>query len=185
MATHTDPPKAPDTKPGAKPVAKDDLQTLPLAEVEKRLNSSPNGLTDAEAKKRLTQYGPNEIAEKKTNALLKFLSYFWGPIPWMIEVAVVLSADRSPLARLLHHSRAAPRQRDHRLLGRARGGQRDRRVEGAARDQGAREARRQMDHAARERPGSRRRDPPASGRHRSRRRASAGRATKSRWINRR
>jgi H+-transporting ATPase len=92
MATRTDPPKAPDTKPGVKPVAKDDLQKLPLAEVEKRLSSSPNGLSEAEAKKRLTQYGPNEIAEKKTNALLKFLGYFWGPIPWMIEVAVVLSA---------------------------------------------------------------------------------------------
>jgi H+-transporting ATPase len=92
MATHTDRPKAPDTKPGAKPVAKDDLQTLPLPEVEKRLNSSPNGLTAAEAKTRLTKYGANEIAEKRTNALLKFLNYFWGPIPWMIEIAVVLSA---------------------------------------------------------------------------------------------
>jgi H+-transporting ATPase len=71
--------------------AKDDLKTLPIAEVEKKLGSSPDGLTDAEAKKRLTQYGPNEIAEKKTNPLLKLLTYFWGPIPWMIEVAVVLS----------------------------------------------------------------------------------------------
>src|SRR5665811_2422426 len=47
--------------------------------------------TQTEAEKRLTQYGPNEIEEKKTNPLLKFLSYFWGPIPWMIEVAVILS----------------------------------------------------------------------------------------------
>ena len=39
----------------------------------------------------MAQYGPNEIAEHKTNALLKFLTYFWGPIPWMIEIAVVLS----------------------------------------------------------------------------------------------
>jgi H+-transporting ATPase len=70
---------------------KDDLKTLPIAEVEKKLGSSPDGLTDAEAKKRLSQYGPNEIAEKKTNAFLKLLTYFWGPIPWMIEVAVVLS----------------------------------------------------------------------------------------------
>ena len=75
----------------SKPDAKDDLKTLPIAEVEKRLSSSPDGLTDTEAKKRLTQYGPNEITEKKTNFLLKFLSYFWGPIPWMIEVAVILS----------------------------------------------------------------------------------------------
>jgi H+-transporting ATPase len=76
----------------SKPIDKDDLQTLPLAEVEKKLGSSPDGLTQAEAQKRLTQYGPNEIAEKKTNEILKFLSYFWGPIPWMIEAAVILSA---------------------------------------------------------------------------------------------
>ena len=37
------------------------------------------------------QYGPNELTEKKTNLFLKFLSYFWGPIPWMIEGAVILS----------------------------------------------------------------------------------------------
>jgi H+-transporting ATPase len=92
MATHTDLPKTPDTKLGANPVGKDDLQKLPLPEVEKRLGSSPDGLSEAEAKKRLTQYGPNEITEEKSNALLKFLGYFWGPIPWMIEVAVVLSA---------------------------------------------------------------------------------------------
>ncbi len=78
--------------PESKPDAKDDLKSLPLAEVEKKLGSSPDGLTQAEAAKRLTQYGPNEIEEKKTNPLLKFLSYFWGPIPWMIEAAVILSA---------------------------------------------------------------------------------------------
>ena len=76
---------------GSKPDAIDDLKTLPVAEVEKRLGSSPDGLTQVEAEKRLTQYGPNEIAEKKVNPLLKFLTYFWGPIPWMIEAAVILS----------------------------------------------------------------------------------------------
>src|SRR5271170_8367255 len=73
------------------PDARDDLKTLPLAEVAKKLESSPDGLTQAEAQKRLTQYGPNELTEKKTNLFLKFLSYFWGPIPWMIEIAVILS----------------------------------------------------------------------------------------------
>ena len=79
-------------KPGSAPNAKDDLKTLPMPEVEKILGSSPNGLTEAEAQKRLKQYGPNEIEEKKTNPILKFLSYFWGPSPWMIEAAVILSA---------------------------------------------------------------------------------------------
>ena len=78
-------------KPGAKSDSKDELKSLPMPEVEKKLESSPDGLSQAEAQKRLTQYGPNEIEEKKTNAFLKFLSYFWGPIPWMIEVAVILS----------------------------------------------------------------------------------------------
>jgi len=71
---------------------KNDLQTIALPELEKRLGSSPQGLGQAEAEKRLQQYGPNEIEERRANPLLAFLKYFWGPIPWMIEVAVVLSA---------------------------------------------------------------------------------------------
>jgi H+-transporting ATPase len=78
--------------PQFKSAEKDDLKSLPLVEVEKKLGSSPEGLSQAEAAKRLTQYGPNEIEEKNTNEFLKFLSYFWGAIPWMIEAAVVLSA---------------------------------------------------------------------------------------------
>ncbi len=54
--------------------------------------ASSQGLTSAEAQKRLEQYGYNELAERKVNPILKFLSYFWGPIPWMIEAAAVLSA---------------------------------------------------------------------------------------------
>ncbi len=68
-----------------------DLKTLSMPELEAKLGSSPDGLTQAEAQKRLTQYGPNEIEERKTNPFLKFLTYFWGPIPWMIEGAVILS----------------------------------------------------------------------------------------------
>jgi H+-transporting ATPase len=92
METDTAQSKAPESKPGAKPDANCDLKSLPLEEVEKKLESSADGLTQAEAQQRLAQYGPNELEEKKTNALLKFLGYFWGPIPWMIEAAVILSA---------------------------------------------------------------------------------------------
>jgi H+-transporting ATPase len=62
-----------------------------MPELQKKLESSADGLSQAEAQKRLAQYGPNEITEKKTNQILKFLTYFWGPIPWMIEAAVILS----------------------------------------------------------------------------------------------
>jgi H+-transporting ATPase len=70
----------------------DDLEALPLEALEKKLGSSRDGLSQAEAQKRLTEYGPNELEEKKTNPFLQFLGYFWGPIPWMIEAAVILSA---------------------------------------------------------------------------------------------
>ena len=87
MKSVTDRPK--DAKESPDP--KDDLKTMPMDQLETKLESSPEGLSQDEATKRLKQYGPNEIKEEKTNPYLKFLSYFWGPIPWMIEVAVILS----------------------------------------------------------------------------------------------
>ncbi len=92
MGPNADPPEAPETTRGSKPNPKDVLKSLSMPDLQAKLGSSPDGLSQAEAQKRLSQYGPNELKEKKTNELLKFLSYFWGPIPWMIEVAVILSA---------------------------------------------------------------------------------------------
>ncbi len=56
------------------------------------LAASSRGLSGNEAQSRLAQFGPNALEEKKVNPILKFLGYFWGPIPWMIEVAAILSA---------------------------------------------------------------------------------------------
>jgi H+-transporting ATPase len=67
------------------------LGELPLSELQDRIKSSPDGLSTSEAQSRLSEYGYNELAEKKVNPLLKFLSYFWGPIPGMIIVAAILS----------------------------------------------------------------------------------------------
>ena len=61
-----------------KPAPSNDLKSLPMSELQTRLDSSPAGLSQTEAQKRLTQYGPNEIAEKKTNEILKFLDIFLG-----------------------------------------------------------------------------------------------------------
>ena len=55
------------------------------------LDSSPKGLTSAEAASRLQKYGPNALEEKKESSLKRLLSFFWGPIPWMIEAAAILS----------------------------------------------------------------------------------------------
>jgi len=49
------------------------------------------GLSPAEIQKRLNKYGPNALAEKKKSSLSAFLAYFWGPIPWMIEAAALMS----------------------------------------------------------------------------------------------
>lgn len=57
-----------------------------------RLDTSLGGLSAVEADRRLERFGPNELSDESENPLLKLLSSFWGPIPWMIEIAAVLSA---------------------------------------------------------------------------------------------
>ncbi len=69
---------------------------MPVAELVKYLQSSPKGLSQAEAEKRLSQYGYNELPEKKRSPILEFLSYFRGPIPGMIMAAAAISG-------VLHH----------------------------------------------------------------------------------
>ncbi|MBN1548086.1 MAG: HAD-IC family P-type ATPase, partial [Syntrophaceae bacterium] len=56
------------------------------------LKASAKGLSNDEAQRRLSEYGFNEIPEEKESVVLKFLSYFWGPIPGMIILAAILSA---------------------------------------------------------------------------------------------
>ena len=82
----------------------EDLKSLPWSELQAKLGSSPDGLSLAEAQQRLAQYGYNEIAEKKINPFLKFLTYFWGPIPWMIEAAVNLDPRWSGTGRIFSSS---------------------------------------------------------------------------------
>lgn len=81
-----------ESRSDSKPGGADDFKSMPMPELQEKLGSSADGLSQEEARKRLVQYGPNEVAEKEANPFLKFLTYFWGPIPWMIEAAVILSA---------------------------------------------------------------------------------------------
>jgi H+-transporting ATPase len=50
------------------------------------------GLSSPDVARLREQYGSNDIPEEKKHPFLKFLGYFWGPIPWMIEIAAILSA---------------------------------------------------------------------------------------------
>ena len=68
-----------------------DSEKTSVEELYKVLESRPEGLSHSESRQRLEQYGPNALVEKKVSPILKFLGYFWGPIPWMIEIAAILS----------------------------------------------------------------------------------------------
>jgi H+-transporting ATPase len=70
----------------------DEAKSMPLEKMFEKYETSKDGLRSEEAKNRVSKYGYNELMEEKRSVILAFLSYFWGPIPWMIEIAAILSA---------------------------------------------------------------------------------------------
>ncbi len=48
------------------------------------------GLSNEEARARLQQYGPNSVAEPHQSLAGKLASKLWGPVPWMLEAAILL-----------------------------------------------------------------------------------------------
>ncbi len=55
-----------------------------------RPKAPSTGLSSQEAARRLEQYGPNAVAEEKRHPLIFFLSKFWAPVPWMLEITILL-----------------------------------------------------------------------------------------------
>jgi len=70
----------------------EELKKISPEDLYSELDCTEKGLDDKQAADRLEEYGKNEIIESKTNPLLKFLKNFWAPIPWMIEIAAIISA---------------------------------------------------------------------------------------------
>lgn len=68
-----------------------DFMSPSIQDVYLLLQSSENGLSDTAAAERLSIYGRNEISEKKKNPVLEFIGLYWGPMPWLLELAMVLS----------------------------------------------------------------------------------------------
>ncbi|GMH03852.1 hypothetical protein Nepgr_005691 [Nepenthes gracilis] len=68
-----------------------DLEHIPLEEVFEQLRTSKNGLTSEEAEARLIIFGPNKLEEKPENKFLKFLSFMWNPLSWVMEAAAVMA----------------------------------------------------------------------------------------------
>ena len=71
--------------------ATSEYKNISLEETYNFLETSVDGLTESEAKNRLNIFGYNEIAEKKRNPLFDFLLRYWGPMPWLLELAMGLS----------------------------------------------------------------------------------------------
>ncbi|OMJ78748.1 hypothetical protein SteCoe_21359 [Stentor coeruleus] len=68
------------------------LKMTPQEEAETQ--TGPEGLSNEEAARRLARDGPNKLPEKKVNPCLKFLSYYWGPMPGMIWCAIIIECIR-------------------------------------------------------------------------------------------
>ncbi|UXD21813.1 cation-transporting ATPase [Ignicoccus pacificus DSM 13166] len=67
--------------------------SMSIEEVTEELGTSlERGLSEEEAQRRLKEYGYNEIPEKEEPLWHRIARRFWGPIPWMIEAAAILSA---------------------------------------------------------------------------------------------
>jgi len=64
---------------------------MPVEDALRELGSVREGLSEEEAGKRLLTYGSNEIAARKKSAIVELLSRFWGPMPWLLELAIALS----------------------------------------------------------------------------------------------
>ena len=68
-----------------------EYKKISLDETLKSLETSTDGLMDSEVRNRLKIFGYNEIEEKRKNTLLEFLLRYWGPMPWLLELAMGLS----------------------------------------------------------------------------------------------
>jgi len=68
-----------------------EYKDISIEDTYKFLETTADGLSDAEVKNRLEIFGTNELIEKKTNPFLEFLLRYWGPMPWLLELAMGLS----------------------------------------------------------------------------------------------
>ena len=49
------------------------------------------GLTSERARRLLEEVGPNEVRQRRQSPVVAFLRRYWGPMPWLLELAAVLA----------------------------------------------------------------------------------------------
>ncbi|KAJ1673482.1 ATPase 3, plasma membrane-type, partial [Spiromyces aspiralis] len=68
-----------------------DLETMDTSQVFQLLQCDANGLSEAEATRRIERFGPNKLEEKHVNPILQFLSFMWNPLSWVMEAAAIVA----------------------------------------------------------------------------------------------
>jgi len=67
-----------------------EYKSISSEETLRALRTSAVGLADSAVQQRLQVFGFNEVTEKKENPAVQFLKRYWGPMPWLLELAIVL-----------------------------------------------------------------------------------------------
>jgi H+-transporting ATPase len=68
-----------------------EFKNIPLEETLRILETTTDGLKKGEAEKRIGIFGYNRIEEERKNPFLEFMLRYWGPMPWLLELAMGLS----------------------------------------------------------------------------------------------
>lgn len=67
------------------------FKNVSIADTMQLLHSSDKGLKNASVQERISFFGRNEIPEKRENLFIEFFKRYWGPVPWLLELAMLLS----------------------------------------------------------------------------------------------
>ncbi|MHB1377023.1 MAG: plasma-membrane proton-efflux P-type ATPase [Candidatus Humimicrobiaceae bacterium] len=68
-----------------------DYKEIPIDKTLALLETSATGLSEEQAKKRIELFGYNEVKKQYRNPIIEFLAHYWGPMPWLLELTMILS----------------------------------------------------------------------------------------------
>ncbi|XXG56718.1 hypothetical protein AAC387_Pa03g4062 [Persea americana] len=72
-------------------MAADSAIHMPIKVLFKQLKCTKEGLTSEDAANRLQIFGPNKLKEKKESKILKFLSFMWNPLSWVMQLSAIIA----------------------------------------------------------------------------------------------